>query len=805
MSDVGLNIVIGADVNAAVAGLVKIDEALDVTNLSLDASIKQLDIFYNALNRTTDPTAIKAYETSIESLETHIAELSKGSVAAANSQRELGAAVAEAAAATNAAAEAAANAAAAEIGLAKAGQSAAAAALPGTLTQQRVALTDLGRAATGTGFSVRSLVSNISLLGPVGVVAIGALYFITKALFEQTDAEKKAADAAKELKKNLEDLKSSTDIVGASSGGTEGDIEKVNALANAVRNSNLTYKERQNALDQLKETNKAYFGDLTLEDDKLKTLTGRVNEYSNALIAQAVVKGYTDEISKQTIEYNKQSDTLVGLKTKYEQAQKALADYFKANEANQFSTGGTGLTAEQVTLQNAVAKTGGEFFKFRDGIDTVGISLATLKDKMEAAIDTSLKFKPLTTPPKGPTDNSLEELQKYISDSAKINADAEQKEIISENDKYTKIYNDLVKFHHDTEAATEQHQKNIVDIQNKYTALYNGIVAKALSEEKAKELKAEQDGNLKLQTETEAYLVKSESIGKDATTRAINAENEKYKKLLEAHMLGDGQIEEIERQHQANLKAITDAGQETQDSKQIGINVANFKLNFDQNLASESIKKATNEVLKHISEEKEVGNIQVALKLSANISKAAKEQFQKDAIDEIQQLVVKVSAAAIEGIGTIIGNIASGVKNPFDSVLKTIGGMLGDGLIAIGKQLVEASAIMATIQKAVATLGTTLGPELGLVAGIAAIAAGTILKNAVSNTAAHAFADGGIVTGPTLGLVGEAGPEAIFPLSKLNEFVNNTQGAGGYIPSIKLKGSDMIIAFARAQKNQRIV
>lgn len=33
------------------------------------------------------------------------------------------------------------------------------------------------------------------------------------------------------------------------------------------------------------------------------------------------------------------------------------------------------------------------------------------------------------------------------------------------------------------------------------------------------------------------------------------------------------------------------------------------------------------------------------------------------------------------------------------------------------------------------------------------------------------FAKGGIVTGPTLGLVGEAGPEAIIPLDKFNSVV----------------------------------
>jgi hypothetical protein len=38
------------------------------------------------------------------------------------------------------------------------------------------------------------------------------------------------------------------------------------------------------------------------------------------------------------------------------------------------------------------------------------------------------------------------------------------------------------------------------------------------------------------------------------------------------------------------------------------------------------------------------------------------------------------------------------------------------------------------------------------------------------------FAKGGIVTGPTLGLVGEAGPEAIIPLSKFDDIVGKRGG-----------------------------
>ena len=36
------------------------------------------------------------------------------------------------------------------------------------------------------------------------------------------------------------------------------------------------------------------------------------------------------------------------------------------------------------------------------------------------------------------------------------------------------------------------------------------------------------------------------------------------------------------------------------------------------------------------------------------------------------------------------------------------------------------------------------------------------------------FANGGIVTGPTLGLVGEAGPEAIIPLDRAGQLGGNT-------------------------------
>ena len=55
------------------------------------------------------------------------------------------------------------------------------------------------------------------------------------------------------------------------------------------------------------------------------------------------------------------------------------------------------------------------------------------------------------------------------------------------------------------------------------------------------------------------------------------------------------------------------------------------------------------------------------------------------------------------------------------------------------------------------------------------------------------FAKGGIVTGPTLGLVGEAGPEAIIPLNKLDGMMSGAT-KGEFI----LRGQDLVLALERA-------
>ena len=59
------------------------------------------------------------------------------------------------------------------------------------------------------------------------------------------------------------------------------------------------------------------------------------------------------------------------------------------------------------------------------------------------------------------------------------------------------------------------------------------------------------------------------------------------------------------------------------------------------------------------------------------------------------------------------------------------------------------------------------------------------------------FADGGIVTSPTIGMVGEAGSEAIIPLSKLPQMMG-AMGGGNSNGQFTLRGQDLILALERA-------
>jgi hypothetical protein len=167
--------------------------------------------------------------------------------------------------------------------------------LPGTL--QRLSL-----AAKESGKSVGSLLlSSVTGFGGLGLAVAAVtsgLLIYQNGIAGFTKKTKEAKDEAEKLRDLLKSVKSAAETTFEGVGASQGEIIQVQALAAAVSDETRSQVERGRALEKLKAINKEYFGDLKLEEDSLRALTPLVNEYTNALIQQAVVRELQSEIGK---------------------------------------------------------------------------------------------------------------------------------------------------------------------------------------------------------------------------------------------------------------------------------------------------------------------------------------------------------------------------------------------------------------------------------------------------------------------------------------------------------------------------
>lgn len=185
------------------------------------------------------------------------------------------------------------------------------------------------------------------------------------------------------------------------------------------------------------------------------------------------------------------------------------------------------------------------------------------------------------------------------------------------------------------------------------------------------------------------------------------------------------------------------------------------------------------------------------------LDKEANAIFIKGEIDkekEVSKLLKKQQQAYENFAGTISNTLTNAFMGLFDAMERgaNIGEALGEMFKNLAKQI-AASVIQALIFKAI--MAAISGGTSEVAGGGSAI--GSFLNLLVPTE----FASGGIVSSPTLGLVGEAGTEAIMPLSKLSNFLNTSFNAGAMSGTSSanggqfvLRGQDLLLAVNRSQK-----
>lgn len=249
-----------------------------------------------------------------------------------------------------------------------------------------------GRLKTETGSAKGALAAMASsLIGPAGLGL--ALNLVTSAFIIYQNGISGFNRRTKEAKDKADDfvntLKSVAQVTAESAAQEEGSIAKIRSLAAVIAEQTNSYEQRNRALDELKNINKSYFGDLTLEEDKLAALTGKVNEYIEAIKAQAVVKGFESEIGRVSVELAKQDLQLKKLVSSLEVAKSTLAE---TPETTTSATGEERITSAYVKQQKAVREVEKAMVEQRAVVETLATNYAELNGAIDAAVKTTLQY-----------------------------------------------------------------------------------------------------------------------------------------------------------------------------------------------------------------------------------------------------------------------------------------------------------------------------------------------------------------------------------------------------------------------------
>jgi hypothetical protein len=196
--------------------------------------------------------------------------------------------------------------------------------------------------------------------------------------------------------------------------------------------------------------------------------------------------------------------------------------------------------------------------------------------------------------------------------------------------------------------------------------------------------------------------------------------------------------------------------------------------------------------------------IDYAAQRAAANQEAYEERFAKSA-EGINAAFNSLTAQGLEAFGELIGGVLTGQIDSF----QTFGKKLLGAVAAFMKSFGQALIATATASKAFKEL-LIKQPVAAIAAGVALVAGSAVISGMLNKGPnVTAFADGGIVSGPTLGLMGEypgasTNPEVIAPLDKLKSLMKPSDSGSGYIASTMVSGRDLAIVLNRYNKdNQR--
>jgi hypothetical protein len=384
---------------------------------------------------------------------------------------------------------------------------------------------------------------------------------------------------------------------------------------------------------------------------------------------------------------------------------------------------------------------------------------------------------------------SIEKLQEAL-------ADQRIKESLSD-DIITSLVNDAPKWREAGDTLGEAFQQAVKNIQAEYpTIVFNSDLRKGIYQyiESFYEMESSVDA---VNKRIDLLLGKTDQIKELGVLVVTPEKKEDTNQDLNKNLATIGGItNKINELKEAQSKA---SGQQQIDLEK-EIQLWQEKLNLTQraiaqgaigNLGNSQYKDLIQSELKSVSVPEPV---KIPVEFDQNTLKRSFRIMQVQFSDSIKEL--EITGKQIGGILT--GSIQSFAQN-FGQALAS-----GDGIEVFKSLLISVMDMLQQFGAALIAAGVATeafkslfaNPIAGIIAGTALIATAAAAKAALQN--ATAFADGGIVSGPTYALVGEYSgasnnPEVIAPLNKLKSMIEPAQSDSGMSGEVRfvIKGETL--------------
>ena len=278
----------------------------------------------------------------------------------------------------------------------------------------------------------------------------------------------------------------------------------------------------------------------------------------------------------------------------------------------------------------------------------------------------------------------------------------------------------------------------------------------------------------------------------DDLIKQVEEGSEKEKALQQAKKDTLAKLEMDENSRMLDLKQqILDSTNAT-DEQQKALELERIKLHYDELRAL-----AAENGLLTAEQQKAFDDAQA--EQEALVYDEKKERFLgfMMSMSEAQEMMQQIGAGIDQSFGALTGSITKAFGGAESASGAFVGTLAKDTLQIIGHNL---KAAMANSIDGATMTAKSFGPAAAFVLP-ALIAGATAL---VSSSFAK-FAAGGIVSGPTMGLVGEypgarQNPEVIAPLNKLQNMIGGGSQNVNVTGNVSVSGQDLLIALERANE-----